>query len=75
MGAEIFINGESVHVFDAENPQIGESACGKQRFTYTYTGMDTDIVEIVLKNPHKFGNYNAVNDFLGSMYMYSRSLC
>ncbi|MGN0108213.1 MAG: sensor histidine kinase [Hominilimicola sp.] len=71
IGAEIFINGESAHVFDAENPQIGESACGKQRVTYTYTGTDTDTVEIVLKNPHRFGNYSAVNDFLDSMYMYS----
>ena len=73
IGAEIFINGESAYVFDAENPQIGDSACGKQRFTYTYTGTDTDTVEIVLKNPHRFGNYNAVNDFLDSMYMYSGS--
>lgn len=71
IGAELFINGESSHVFDAENPQAGAGACGEIWIVYEYTGTETDTVEIVLKNPHKFGNYNAVNQFLSSMYMYA----
>lgn len=71
IGGEVLVNGESIRVFDAENPRIGVSACGKQWIVYENTAEDTDNLEIVLKNPHKFGNYNAVNDFLNSIYMYS----
>ncbi|MGN1116665.1 MAG: sensor histidine kinase, partial [Candidatus Ornithomonoglobus sp.] len=74
IGAEIYINGEKEMIFGAEDPQLGVGSCGKQWIVYEYTGTEDDTVEIVLKNPHKFGNYNAVNDFLDSMYMQSSNI-
>ncbi len=71
IGAEIFVNGKLQMMFSAEDPKLGADACGKQWVLYEYSGSDSDIVEIVLRNPHKFGNYNAVNDFLNSIYIKS----
>ncbi len=65
---DLTVNGEN-YPFSAEEPLIGVSACGKQWVTYEYTGTETDTVEIVLKNSHRFGNHNAVNEFLDSMYI------
>lgn len=73
IGGEVFAGGESIHVFDAENPLLGKSACGEHWLVFSCQGTETDPLEIVLHNPHKFGNYNAVNEFLNSMCIYSEN--
>lgn len=70
IGGEIYLNGVLEHSFDAENPLLGKSACGKQWIVYEYTGTEEDALEIVLKSPHVFGNETAVDDFLGMMCIY-----
>lgn len=67
IGAEVLINGECVHVFDAENPNIGTNTCGEQWLGYEYAGEEAGSLEIVLKNPHRLGNPKAVDEFLSSM--------
>lgn len=57
--------------FDAENPDIGEFACGKMSSSYSFRGSEDSIVTITLNNPHKFGNENAVDEFLQSIEVYS----
>ncbi|MGN0633736.1 MAG: sensor histidine kinase [Oscillospiraceae bacterium] len=71
IGAEIYVPGQQPHICDIENPMFDDSVCGKIWGEYCYTGTETDTVEIVLKNNHNFGNENAVDDFLNSMYVYA----
>lgn len=70
IGATMHVPGQEPHVCDIENPEFDDSACGKIWAEYYYTGTETDTIEIVLKNNHNFGNENAVDDFLDSMYIY-----
>ena len=51
---------------DNENPRIGESACGENWTAYQFTNA-TEIIEIVIKNPHKYGNENAIDEMLANI--------
>lgn len=70
IGGEIYIGGKCVHIFDSENKKIGAFTCGENVSAYMITGKESDGIEIVLRNPHKFGNGNAVNTFLDSLSLY-----
>lgn len=70
VSCSVHINGEEVFVFDAENPYIGNSSCGRHWCVYNYTGTESDIIEFHLVNPHGFGNEFAMDEFLDSMSMY-----
>ena len=48
---------------DNENPRIGKSACGENWTTYTLTNPKEPIT-IVIHNPHKYGNENAIDEML-----------
>ncbi|MGN1423890.1 MAG: sensor histidine kinase [Oscillospiraceae bacterium] len=71
IGGEIYVDGQLVHEFDMENKLYGYSSCGADWISFDCPTEENEIVEIVLKNPHKYGNGNAVDTFLGSMYTYS----
>ena len=71
LSGSIWINGTETHVFDAENPKIGNSTCGKYWLVYPYTAGEEDVFEIHLQNPHAFGNKLAVDKFLDSMRIYT----
>ena len=70
VSCSVYVNGEEAFVFDAENPYIGNSSCGRHWCVYNYTGTESDIIEFHLINPHKFGNAFAIDEFLDSMSMY-----
>lgn len=71
IGGEIRVPGQETHRFDAENAEIGKGTCGQMWIVYEYTGNETDDVTIVLNNPHTYGNARAIDDFLGSMHVYT----
>lgn len=71
IGGEILVPDCQPHIFDCENPAIGESACGINWTYYNYTGTENDTVIIILRNNHSFGNETAVNEFLDSMRVYA----
>ncbi len=71
IGAEIRVPGQENFPLSVEHPLAGEYFCGKQWTEYVYTGTDTDTIEIVLTNPHHFGNPNAIDEFLERMYVFS----
>ncbi|MBR0320552.1 MAG: hypothetical protein IIX10_05785, partial [Clostridia bacterium] len=54
--------------FDAEFDLIGEDLCGKMYIGYECNGAEE--ITIRLKNPHKFGNPGAVDDFLNNLSTY-----
>ena len=68
INVEFFINDQKVRTTDIENPLIGHQACVKDWTNFKYTGTEEDIIKLVIHNPHKFGNGNAVNEMLDSMY-------
>lgn len=71
IGGQININGEPVHIFDLENKEIGNSTCGEGWIKFDNPADENDTIEIILRNPHKYGNSGAVNTFLSSMYTYT----
>ena len=71
LGGSVWINGTETHVFDAENPEIGNFTCGKYWLVYQYNVGEDDTFEIHLRNPHAFGNKLAVDEFLDSMRIYT----
>lgn len=68
ISAEISEDGEEFRPFDAESDLIGEDLCGKMYIGYECKGADE--ITIKLKNPHKFGNPGAVDDFLTNLSTY-----
>ena len=68
IGAEISEGGEEFRPFDAELDIAGEDMCGEMYIGYECKGSDEIIIR--LKNPHKFGNSYAVDDFLNNLNTY-----
>jgi hypothetical protein len=68
IGGEVSEGGEEFRPFDTERDLIGEAMCGKMYIGYVCKGADE--ITIKLKNPHKFGNAGAVDDFLNNLNTY-----
>ena len=68
IGGEVSAGGDDFRPFDAEYALIGEDLCGKMYIGYECKGADE--ITIKLKNPHKFGNAGAVDDFLNNLSTY-----
>ena len=56
------------HVLDIENPLYGRSACGISWSAHSFTNQGP--VEILIHNPHRFGNENAVDELLSNMALW-----
>ncbi|MGN0813750.1 MAG: sensor histidine kinase [Candidatus Coproplasma sp.] len=69
IGATLEIDGHEPHTFDTELKKLGNDSCGETWIDYAYNGTDTDVVTIILTNPHSFGNVTAYNDFLDNIYV------
>ena len=68
ISGEVSEGGEEFRPFDAELDIAGEDMCGEMYIGYICEGADE--ITIKLKNPHKFGNPNAVDDFLNNLSTY-----
>ena len=68
IGGEVSEGGEEFCPFDAESDFIGEDLCGKMYIGYECKGADE--ITIRLRNPHKFGNPEAFDDFLNNLSTY-----
>ena len=55
---------------DNENPKIGVSACGEKWTSYFFTNASKPI-EIIIHNPHSFGNENAVDELLENVVFWN----
>ena len=58
--------GES-YVIDSENPLLGVSACGVDWTAHSFSSGGTDPIEILIHNPHRFGNENAIDEMLSNV--------
>jgi signal transduction histidine kinase len=53
-------------VIDVENPLYGDSACYEDWTAYVLTSGSEDPIEILIHNPHHFGNETAIDEMLSS---------
>ena len=54
--------GSEPFVLDTENPWYGNSVCCEKWEAYTLTSDSGEPIEIVIHNPHNFGNETAIDD-------------
>ena len=58
-------------VVDMENPLFRDSACGINWTAYTFTAGCEEPIEILIHNPHNFGNERAVDELLSNIAIWA----
>ena len=53
-----------IYAMDYENPLFGPSACGEGWTAHSFTEGSTEPIEILIHNPHRFGNETAIDELL-----------
>ena len=67
-----FYEGENEpFVVDVENPLYGDSACHEDWTAYTLTGGSEAPIEILIHNPHRFGNETAIDEMLSKTALWA----
>ena len=60
-----FYEGENEpFIIDVENPLYGDSACHEDWSAYVLTSGNEEPIEILIHNPHRFGNETAIDEML-----------
>ena len=59
------------YVMDAENPLYGISACGVHWTAYFLTMGSEEPIEILIHNPHGYGNENAIDEMLSNVALWT----
>ena len=63
--------GGEPYVMDTENPLYGDSLCGVRWEAYTLTSASGDTIEILVHNPHSFGNETAIDEMLSKTALWT----
>lgn len=63
--------GSEPFVMDTENSLYGDSVCGARWEAYTPTSSSEDSIEILIRNPHRFGNETAIDEMLSKMALWT----
>ena len=67
-----FYEGENdPFVMDPENPLYGASACGLDWSAYQLTSKSEEPIEILIHNPHNFGNETAIDELLSNVALWA----
>ena len=67
-----FYEGENEpYVIDMENPLFGDSACGVGWSAHSLISGSEKPIEILIHNPHNFGNETAIDELLSNMALWS----
>ena len=61
------------YIMDIENPLYGDSVCGEYWDAYTFLEESEDPIEIVIHNPHRFGNETAIDEMLSNIAFWTGS--
>ena len=73
IGMTIREEGNEPHIIDMENPLFGSSSCGVSWYAYLLTSEPEKPVEILIRNPHLFGNENAIDEMLSGLALWAGS--
>ena len=71
IGLTIYEGENEPDVVDMENPLFGDSACGVSWTAYSFDLRSDDPIEILIHNPHRYGNENAVDEMLSNLALWS----
>ena len=67
-----FYEGENApFVIDMENPLYGDSACGVNWTAYILSNESEEPIEILIHNPHSFGNETAIDELLSNTALWT----
>ena len=67
-----FYEGEGEpYVMDSENPIYGKSACSATWNAHTFMSDENEIIEILVNNPHSFGNETAIDEMLSGIALWT----
>lgn len=58
-------------IMDMENPLFGDSACGTSWAAHTFTPGCEEPIEILIHNPHSFGNERAIDELLSNVAIWA----
>ena len=67
IGLTIKEAGKIPHMIDNENPLYVFSACAANWTAYSFSSDSTEPIEIIIHNPHRFGNETAVDELLSKI--------
>lgn len=59
------------YIVDMENPLFGDSACGINWSAHSFTPGSDEPIEILIHNPHIFGNERAVDELLSNIAIWA----
>ena len=63
--------GNEPYIIDVENPLYGGSACHEDWIAYVLTSGSEALIEILIHNPHSFGNETAIDEMLSSTALWT----
>ena len=63
--------GKAGEKIDIEDPMYRDTNCGKSWIAQGFESNPDDLIEILIHNPHRFGNETAIDEMLASMAIYS----
>ena len=63
--------GSESFALDTENPWYGDSVCGVTWEAYTLTSDSEEPIEILIHNPHSFGNETAIDEMLSKTALWT----
>ena len=71
IGLTFYKGGNEPYINDIENPLYGNSACGKGWTALLLTDGREETIEILIQNPHHFGNETAIDEMLSNIALWS----
>ena len=67
----VFAKENEPFCFDTENPIYGVSACGEYWNAYLFAEESEEPIEILIHNPHNFGNERAIDELISNFTLWS----
>ena len=67
----IYEVGSEPFMLDMENPIYGKSVCGVNWEAYNLTSEKDHLIEILIHNPHNYGNENAIDEMLSKVTLWT----
>ena len=64
-----FVMGGQSYVIEHENIKFGKSSCGETWYVPEFTNYG-NVFEIIIDNPHNFGNENAIDEMLNNVALW-----
>ena len=66
-----YVGENEPYVMDIENPLFGDSACGVCWSALSFISGSEEPIEILIHNPHNFGNETAIDELLSNIALWS----